>query len=91
VKEVVAVDITKEMMAVGRDAAIKEGHKNISWVQSDARKIPFADASFDLVVSRLALHHWPQPQTIVNEMARLCRGKFSIQFNLHSAHLSTSF
>ena len=62
---------------MGRDAAIKEGHKNISWVQSDARKIPFADASFDLVVSRLALHHWPQPQTIVNEMARLCRGKLA--------------
>ena len=35
--------------------------------------LPFLDASFDLVVCRSSLHHFPDPRTAVAEMARVCR------------------
>ena len=41
VKEVVAVDLTAEMMAVGSAAAQQEGKNNIQWIQADARKVNF--------------------------------------------------
>jgi ubiquinone/menaquinone biosynthesis C-methylase UbiE len=35
--------------------------------------LPFPDASFDLVVSSLSLHHWDDPEAAVPELARVLR------------------
>jgi SAM-dependent methyltransferase len=35
--------------------------------------MPFLDASFDLVVSRFAVHHFAEPALQIGEMARVCR------------------
>jgi ubiquinone/menaquinone biosynthesis C-methylase UbiE len=44
------------------------------WPQADGHRLPFADGSFDLVVSSFALHHWDDPLCVLNEIARvLCR------------------
>ena len=40
---------------------------------ADAAALPFPDASLDLVVSTLSLHHWDDPVPIVNEVARVLR------------------
>ena len=40
------------------------------FVQGDATALPFLDDSFDVVVSRLALHHLEQPEPAVAEMRR---------------------
>jgi SAM-dependent methyltransferase len=53
---------------------IKE--KKVSNVQAktlDVHKIPFADASFDLVTSRIAPHHFHDIQTATKEMARVVK------------------
>ena len=49
------------------------GINNIEFHRGDAAKLPFGDASFDLVVTRLAIHHFDKPATIVHEMARVCK------------------
>jgi ubiquinone/menaquinone biosynthesis C-methylase UbiE len=43
------------------------------WPQADAHRLPFADDSFDLVVSSFALHHWKDPLHIFDEIARVLR------------------
>src|SRR5579872_1915730 len=74
-KEVVAVDITPEMLAGGREAAAREGIANITFVQAEAESLPFEDGSFDLVVTRFSLHHIAEPQRVVDEMVRVARGR----------------
>ncbi len=74
-KEVVAVDITPEMLAGGREAAARDGIANITFLQAEAESLPFEDGSFDLVVTRFSLHHVAEPQRVVDEMVRVARGR----------------
>ena len=62
VKNVICLDMTTSMLAVGKDKAEKQGLCNITFVQGDAEKLPFSDKSFDIVISRLALHHYFKPK-----------------------------
>ncbi len=39
----------------------------------DAAALPVPDAAFDLVVSTLAMHHWPDPAAGLAEIARVLR------------------
>lgn len=43
------------------------------WPQADGHRLPFADESFDLVVSSFALHHWEDPRRVLDEIARVLR------------------
>ncbi|MGH7715534.1 MAG: class I SAM-dependent methyltransferase [Vulcanimicrobiaceae bacterium] len=74
-KEVVAVDITPEMLDRGREAAQREGIGNVFFTEGAAEALPFEDGSFDLVVTRFSLHHIDDPQRVVNEMVRVARGR----------------
>jgi SAM-dependent methyltransferase len=73
VREVVAVDVTPEMLAVGRGLARERGIKNISFRRADATKLPFERASFDLVTSRYSAHHYSDPLKALQEIARVLR------------------
>lgn len=42
-------------------------------LQADALRLPFADASFDLVFCWEVLHHLPEPWVALREMARVSR------------------
>ena len=46
---------------------------NIIFCLGDAANIPYPADTFDVVVSRLAIHHFSDPDPIVREMARVCR------------------
>jgi ubiquinone/menaquinone biosynthesis C-methylase UbiE len=43
------------------------------WPQADGHYLPFADGTFDLVVSSFALHHWDEPLRILDEIARVLK------------------
>lgn len=73
VKNVTCLDMTTAMLAVGIDEAEKQGFCNIDFVQGDAEKLPFSDNSFDIVISRLAFHHFPNPKRCFSEMARVLK------------------
>ena len=72
---VIALDATPEMLEVGSRAAAQEGLSNIVFQRGDAAALPFLNASFQIVVCRYALHHFPEPDVQLAEMARvLCEG-----------------
>lgn len=72
-RAVVALDATAAMLTHGRAQAAAEGRDNVVFMRGDAATLPFLDASFDVVVSRFAAHHFERPETVVAEMARCTR------------------
>jgi ubiquinone/menaquinone biosynthesis C-methylase UbiE len=73
VAHVTAVDSTAAMIEQGRARAGAEGHTNLDFVSGSAEDLPFADASFTLVVTRFSLHHFADPTPAVDEMVRVLR------------------
>ena len=58
VAKVTATDITEEMLGETRKLAKARGLINVRTLSAKAEDLPFPDASFDLVVCRLAAHHF---------------------------------
>lgn len=73
VAEVVAVDLTPEMVEAATGLATQRGLTNVSARTADAEALPFDDGQFDLVTCRLAMHHFPNPHQALAEMARVAR------------------
>ncbi len=73
VKNVACLDMTTAMLAVGKAEAEKQGLCNIDFVQGDAENLPFSDNSFDIVISRLAFHHFSNPKRCFLEMTRVVK------------------
>jgi ubiquinone/menaquinone biosynthesis C-methylase UbiE len=73
VRAVVAVDATEAMLEAGRVEAKRAALRNVVFMQADAERLPFLDASFDIVVSRFAVHHFAQPTEQTAEMRRCLR------------------
>jgi SAM-dependent methyltransferase len=61
----VVMDLVPEMLAAGPK------HRDVLYVLGDATEMPFADAQFDLLVSRFAVHHFDDPAAVFGEMARV--------------------
>ena len=72
VREVVAVDITDEMLEQARRLASERGIKNIRFGYADAcKKLPFSDSSFDIITCRRAAHHFTDMQVFLSETRRV--------------------
>lgn len=70
-RDVVATDVTRAMLdAVARSAA-ERGARNVRRALADAHALPFRDASFDAVTSRIAPHHFTDLRRFVREAARV--------------------
>lgn len=70
----VGVDRGAGMLALARAARDAGGlASRLEVLHADARKLPFADGSFDLVVSNSVLHHLADPKPMLNEMRRVMR------------------
>jgi ubiquinone/menaquinone biosynthesis C-methylase UbiE len=74
VAEVIASDITPEMLEQVRRLAAERGLTNVH-TRGDvpAEALPFADAEFDLVLCRVAPHHFPDVGRILSESRRVLR------------------
>jgi len=73
VRRVVAVDITPQMLNAGVRQAEEDGISNIIFAQSLAEQVPHPNDTFDIVVSRFAIHHFEHPNISITEMVRVCR------------------
>lgn len=73
VATITGVDITPAMLAEAGKRAEAAGITNVAWREGDATRLPFADASFDLVVTRYSFHHFVCPARVLGEMVRVCR------------------
>src|SRR4051794_16943874 len=65
------VDLIPEMFDAARKHAAEAGVE-IDWVQGDAEALPFADASFDRLMSQFGVMFAPQHELAAAELARVC-------------------
>lgn len=81
VDDAAGCDVTAEMLRRAEAAAAAAGVENISFVEAEASRLPFEDASFDLVTSRTAFHHFPEPRQALAEVVRVLKpgGRFVIE------------
>jgi SAM-dependent methyltransferase len=62
------LDFSPAMLDLARAA-----HPAVHFAEGDAEAMPFADASFDAVVSSFGIHHVPRPQRALGEALRVLR------------------
>ena len=70
---VVAFDATEQMLEKAKARCAKAGLRNVEFRRGDAESLPFEEAQFDGVVTRLAVHHFANPQRAFDEMFRVLR------------------
>jgi SAM-dependent methyltransferase len=72
VRHATGIDVTPAMLARARSLQQERGLTNVTWRQGDVLSLPSPDASFTLVVSRFAFHHFLEPGRVLAEMRRVC-------------------
>jgi ubiquinone/menaquinone biosynthesis C-methylase UbiE len=77
---VVAYDLAPPMLATVAAAAIERGFSNITTQQGAAESLPFDDASFDWVISRLSAHHWHDVPQALAEVRRVLKPGGRVMF-----------
>ena len=73
VRRAVGLDATDNMLAEARKLVAKSALTNTEIHRGDVYRLPFADASFDIVSCRFAVHHFEDPPRAVAEIQRVCR------------------
>jgi len=67
---VTGVDLTPAMIERAREH--NRACTNVTLEVADVTSLPFAAASFSIVVARFAFHHFPDPASVLREMQRVC-------------------
>lgn len=70
--DVTSTDYVSALLEAGRRRAEAEGHK-ICFQEADAEALPFADASFDAVLSTFGVMFTPDQEQAARELSRVCR------------------
>lgn len=70
--DVTASDLSPELLATGEAQAAAAG-VSLAWEEADAEQLPYADASFDAVVSCVGIMFAPHHQDAADELVRVVR------------------
>jgi ubiquinone/menaquinone biosynthesis C-methylase UbiE len=70
---VVGVDISAAMLAVGKGWPAEPNAAPIQYVESPATQMPLPDATFDVVYCQQGLQHMSDPHAALQEMRRLAK------------------
>jgi SAM-dependent methyltransferase len=70
---VTGLDLTPAMLEKARRLQRDRGLANLSWQLGRADALPYADKSFNAVVTRFSFHHFTDPVRALAEMVRVCR------------------
>lgn len=73
VRTMIAVDLTAEMLGQARGLRAARQATNVDFALADAHRLPFPDATFDVVTCRRAAHHFSDIAAAVQEMHRVLR------------------
>src|SRR5918992_5825045 len=76
---VMGIDMTREMLAKARAAATEMGATNVEFVEGDVERLPFADSSFDVVISNGVIDLVPDKDAVFSEIQRVLRPGGRIQ------------
>ena len=72
VKHATGIDMTPAMLDRARQLAAEKGIGNVTWDRGDVGSLPYADGTFDVVVTRFSMHHFLDPVGVLREMVRVC-------------------
>ena len=70
--DVVASDLTPELLKAGAAAAAEQGVE-LQWREADAHALPFGDNDFDVVMSCIGVMFAPFHQRAADELVRVCK------------------
>jgi ubiquinone/menaquinone biosynthesis C-methylase UbiE len=73
VASVIGFDLTPAMLAEADKLRAARGVSNVTFREGDVHTLPFPNASFDLVTSRRAPHHFSNIRLALSEMKRVLR------------------
>lgn len=73
VADVVAYDLSAQMLEVVEQAATERGLSNVRTVRGAAEALPFAEGEFDFVFSRYSAHHWSDLAVALREVRRVLK------------------
>ena len=68
---VTGIDMTAAMLAKARAAATEMGATNVEFVEGEAERLPFSDASFDVVISNGVIDLVPDKDAVFAELYRV--------------------
>src|SRR5262249_19854805 len=68
---VTGIDMTGPMLAKARAAAAEMGMRNVEFVDGEAERLPFADESFDVVISNGVIDLIPHKDAVFAELYRV--------------------
>lgn len=71
--EVIAYDLTPEMLEAVATTAAERGLANIKTMQGPAEALPFENCRFDWVISRFSAHHWQNISKALQEVRRVLK------------------
>jgi ubiquinone/menaquinone biosynthesis C-methylase UbiE len=80
------VDASPSMVAIARKNMARAGLSEVIAVkEGEASNMPFADGSFDMVVSTGSIHHWKDPKAALNGVYRVLKhGGYALVYDLVS-------
>ena len=76
---VTGIDMTPEMLAKARAGAEELRAANVAFVEGEAERLPFADASFDVAISNGVIDLIPDKDAVFAELHRVLRPGGRIQ------------
>ena len=71
--EVVGLDIVEKTLEENQKKAEQVGINNLHFVSYEGMDFPFEDNSFDIVITRYALHHFPAINDTFGEISRVLK------------------
>jgi SAM-dependent methyltransferase len=78
--KVTGLDLTPELIAQARHNS-QVADVKVDWHEGDAEKLPFADGTFDVVLSQFGHIFAPRPALALSEMLRVLKPGGTIAFN----------
>jgi len=87
-REVIGIDLTEAPLVIAEQRRQEQRLHNLRFQLADASRLPFADGEFDVVVCRLAFHHFAEPPRMLSEMVRVCtpQGTVAVEDIVVSEH-----
>jgi SAM-dependent methyltransferase len=76
---VTGIDMTPEMLVRARAATVELGAENVAFVEGEVEQMPFADESFDVVISNGVIDLIPDKDAVFSELFRVLRPGGRIQ------------
>ena len=71
--DITCLDYSPDMMASAREKAKRLGIANVAFTQGDVGALPFADESFDIVLSLNGFHAFPDKEAAYRETFRVLK------------------